>query len=355
MTLKKLWFRLSLIWKYGIVVRKPIYDWRVLRNVLKVRLLGRQVLRGVDFSIDYRCNLKCDHCFAERLKRHGVRQMSLDDYKRVVDEAMRLGACTFSIQGGEVFLNRDYERILEMCRPGINRINISTNGTMINEARVKSLKKLGVDCLNISLDSGIAEEHDQFRGAAGTYDKVMRTIELASAHGINVSINTTLSHQSLRSPGLLKLLGFAQERKIMVNTLFAAPSGNWEGNRDVMLTEEDVDYFKDLRAKYPVITRDLDNNYQEPGCGAVKEMFYISPYGDVLGCPFVHISLGNVLEEPLAVVRQRSLQGGPWAHYNKKCWASEEPAFIRRYLARIEGETELPVRDDGFWQADSPV
>lgn len=347
--MKELFFRLYLLWKYGIVLHKPLYMLALLRNLVRVRLFKRPVLRGVDFSIGYQCNLKCDHCFAERLKRTGAKRMTLEDYRRVVADSMAMGAATFSLQGGEVFLIRNYVDIIRACKPSRNRVNISTNGTMIDEPTMQMLKSLGVDGLNISIDSGIAEEHDRFRGVPGTYEKAMKTIGLAVKHGIKVSINTTLSHQSLHADGLCSLLDFALRHKILVNTLFAASSGNWEANRDVMLTTEDVVFYQGLRARYPVITRDLDNNYKEPGCGAVKEMFYITPYGDVLGCPFIHVSLGNVLEEPLSQIRDRALKNGHWATYNKKCWASEEPDFVKRYLSRITGQAELPVRDDDFW------
>jgi len=53
---------------YGVHVRKPRLTWRIANNYMKI-LLGRQVLlRYVDVNVDLKCNLTCQHCFAENFK-----------------------------------------------------------------------------------------------------------------------------------------------------------------------------------------------------------------------------------------------------------------------------------------------
>ena len=87
-------------------------------------------------------------------------------------------------------------------------------------------------------------------------------------------------------------------------------------------------------------------NGSRHGCGAVKEILYLTPYGDVLPCPFLHISLGNALEESVKVIRQRALQNPYFAVYYQKCLASTDEEFIERYLSKTFEADQLPLRWD---------
>jgi len=305
----------------------------------------------VEFIVDYTCNLSCEHCFAEQLKKPaGTKEMQLSDYKRVAKEAMDLGAIDFGIQGGEPFLFIDRTvSIIKVCEPNCNLIGITTNGTMTSRNNLTCLRKAGLDNLAISLDSGIAEEHDRFRGRQGIYDQVIATIELAQTMGIGVIINTTISHENIHSEGFAKLIEFATQRKILLNTILATPSGKWNAKEELLLTKEDLEYLNKLRQRYSFLRRDVDSNYNEWGCGAVKEALYITPYGDVLSCPFIHISLGNIFEESLATIRNRALSIEYFKKYHKKCLAGEDREFIKKHMSRTFNKKELPISyNQGF-------
>lgn len=328
---------MHLKFKYGLKFNKPLFLWRLFKTYFGIVFLGKKPLKYIDFAIDYRCNLKCEHCFAGKLTKPGAKQMSVEDYKRVAKEAMELGAIDFSFQGGEVFLYKPLlEKVIKAFKPKMNLISITTNATMIDRSMILKLKKLGVDHLNVSLDSGIAEEHDEFRGMKGTFKKATDAIDIALKNGMNITISTTVTHKSLYSEGFKKLVEFSKKRKILLNTIFAAPVGRWEKNKDVVLSEADVRYVNKLRKKNPLLRRDIDSNYIKWGCGAVKEVFYITPYGDVFPCPFIHISLGNVLKEPLKKIRKRALKIKCFDHYHKKCLATEDRDFMKRYCSWMD-------------------
>lgn len=123
----------------------------------------------MDFAIDYDCNLKCDHCFKVSLEKddikNEVKRLTVEDYERIGKECMALGAVNSSFQGGgEIFLYKDWERIIKACKPWKNIISVTTNGTMLTDGNLSRLKEIGVDILTVSLDSAISDEHDRFRG-----------------------------------------------------------------------------------------------------------------------------------------------------------------------------------------------
>jgi MoaA/NifB/PqqE/SkfB family radical SAM enzyme len=344
---KRLLDRINLIYKYGIIFHKPLYMARLFANIFGVFLKYKKPLRGIDFAITYACDMKCQHCFANTLKKTGNEQlMSVEQYNRVAKESMSLGCTYFGFQGGELFLRKEYLDIIKAVYPRRNRIAITTNGSYVNESIIKQLKGVGVDIINFSLDSGIAYEHDKFRGIEGAFQRIMDAIKITKKYRIRITINATVHHDNLRTDGFCKLIEFANRNKILINTLFAAPSGQWQNNNDVLLSEDDIVYYNKLREKYPYVVRDIDSGFYGAGCPAVKEVLYISPYGDVLGCPFIHLSLGNIFRDSLEAIRKRGLKDAKFNYYHRYhhcCLIAEDRDFIKKYLDLIKGAKELPL------------
>jgi len=348
-------FRLHLIYKYGIFWRKPKYVLKLIRNVVKAKIfkllgLKKFILRGIDFATTYACNFNCEHCFTERLTPKGeVQTMSVEDYKRVVKEAEALGAIVFSFQGGEVTLGKYFQQLLEIIKvsnPQSNHIVVTTNGSLLDEEKIKEMQKAGVDTICLSIDSGIAEEHDMFRKYPGSFEKLMNSIPLIQKYKLKVSINAVISHESIYSEGLKKLLDFSHKNRFMIATILARPVGKWTGRIDYMLSREDLVYWNRLRRDYPFLVRDFDNNYGKRGCYAAKEGLYITPYGDVCPCPLTHISLGNVMNEPLQVIRERALKIRFWNHYHSECLTSFEEDFKKTYFTLLAEKEKMPTLDE---------
>ena len=328
--------------KYAFRPLKPLLVLRLAGTFLGIFLLRRRPLRYVDTAIGYTCNLHCRHCFATALRREGRRRMTPAEYGDIVRQAMRLGAVNFSFQGGEPTL---YPELLEFIRnsaPGRNLISVTTNATLLDQDRILELKRAGVDILTISLDSARAEEHDAFRGVPGTFDKVMRTIAAARKCGVNVTLGAVASHQNIRSQGLLDLIELAHRLGVILFLALAVPVGKWSASGEVLLTPEDRAFLDGLLARYPLLRTDFDANFVHRGCGAVKEILYLTPYGDVLACPFIHAALGNVFESSLAEIRDQALTNPDFACYAQRCLAAEDPEFMARNLGPFYGEDGAP-------------
>src|SRR4029079_1752924 len=80
--------------KYGLVWRKPRFIARMGKFYFD-SFVGpaQQPLRYVDFAVDYRCNLSCQHCFKTPLENNDRRpQLKVKDYRRIARECIDLGA-----------------------------------------------------------------------------------------------------------------------------------------------------------------------------------------------------------------------------------------------------------------------
>lgn len=332
--------------RYAFRPNKPYLFFRLVGAVIKSYMFKQPPLRYIDFAIGFACNLNCEHCFATALQQPARRRMTVNDYARVAQECMKLGAVNFSFQGGEPLLFHNLGEIIAACQPSRNVISVTTNGTLLTEERVVELKRWGVDILTISLDSTNAAEHDRFRGVAGAFEKTMAGIRFALKHGLRVTIGTVVTHQTIQSGRIHALARLAQDLRVVLYFILPAPAGRWKERQDILLTPDDVALLQNWTRQSPYLRTDFQANWRNYGCGAVKEILYVTPYGDVLACPFLHIGLGNIFDEPIATIRARALQNKYFAVYHPKCLASTDAEFIEKYLSKTFDAEELPLRWD---------
>lgn len=347
--LTRLKSKLFIMFHYGLHWSKPLYPFRLLRNILLsrlYRLLGsnRHVLAGCEFDITFNCNFNCSHCSIARLKEDGRRQeLTLTEYKDVVRQAMALGAISFGIEGGEPFVKKDWDKVIETFMPHYNHVLISSNGYLFDEEKARRCAELGVDTINFSLDSSIPEVHDLFRRKKGSHAKVLHAIELCRKYKIKVIINTVVHRHNLYTEGFRDLLAFGEENKILIHVLFAKSIGNYKDN-DSMLSDEDIKAYREISKSYPFafVHHDTDIAQEAKGCNGTKEMLQFTPYGDVMNCANLHIYFGNVRSEPLQQIRERALRETPFSKF-RPCFLTMDKDFMAVYYPLLERKPYITI------------
>lgn len=318
--------------RYAFRINKPVLLMRLAKAYVRILFLRQRPLRYMDLAVGFDCNLKCEHCFAAALRDDKRKRITPSEYREVVRQAMELGAVNFSFQGGEPLLYPELIKFIENSFPSRNLISVTTNATLLDERKLHELKKAGVDILTISLDSAEAVQHDRFRGVDGSFDRTLGGIKMALKNGFRVTLGAVVSHQNIRRPDFLGLIKLAHELNVVIFLALAAPLGRYASRDNIMLTEEDRQYLDGLLKQYPLLRTDFDANFLYCGCGAVKEILYVNPYGDVMACPFLHFSLGNILQKPLKVIRDEALKYDFFNRYNSTCLAAQDKAFMEKAL-----------------------
>ena len=142
-------------------------------------------------SLTDRCNLNCIYCNPaefQLIKTPRADILNFDEILRIINIfAGLLGFKKIRVTGGEPFVRKGilqlFEEVDKLKSIYNFDVGITTNGTML-EDKIESLKKYGVDKVNISLDS-LNPEKFKFITGKDDFESTIRAIYRAIELGFN--------------------------------------------------------------------------------------------------------------------------------------------------------------------------
>lgn len=309
------------------------------------------------------CNFHCAHCCEEPYMTRDVkrrtgahdprRQMTNEDYKELSETADELGIFRFVLTGGEALMDRNLGSLIEALDPMKHLIILDTNGWSFDEKKAQWFADQGGYKAQISLDSMLAEEHDTFRGKKGSYDRVMRSLEAAKKAKLELLISTCIVRDRVFSDEFMDMCSFCKVNDIPLYVTLAKPVGTAREQEEWVCTKKDVDQLKFLENEYNIFTH-MTPSYGQPGkCITVKGINTINHDGELIPCPYMDLSIGNITKEPLDKVLQRGMENEWLGPYRDECIIGEHPEFIHFHNEAVKDWLKksplLPVPyDEGF-------
>ena len=133
------------------------------------------------------CNLRCKHCFISCAPdNHSFWFMTRDQVRPILEESKALGVKEYYFTGGEPFMNREMEGILEDTL-ALGPATVLTNATLMPGRRARRLADLASEStysleVRVSLDGVTDETNDAIRGE-GAFARCMEGVESLVAEG----------------------------------------------------------------------------------------------------------------------------------------------------------------------------
>lgn len=325
--------------------KKPIV-WEKIKTIPQRVKEGKSIAL-VQIQKNYKCNQKCEHCAISKFRTHlKGSELSVANIKQIADEAHVYGLSSLCISGGEPLLFKDLKETIEAIDSRRFVLSIDTNGSLLNEEKIKWLVDLGVDRIHLSID-GDEENHNSFRKAdADAWQHNIDLLPLCKKHGLGVIINTVATKDLVRTKKIETQLEFIKQFGFHSSLIYAKPVGTFEEQKDQVLNSVDFEYLETLTQQFNCSTHLTVNNGLDIGCLCYKRHFSILPNGHSLPCPWLPISMGNVLEEGLETVINRGLTN-PWFSWDNKftCHSGNEDSyFYQNILSQVDNfPEEYPV------------
>ncbi len=317
-----------------------------------------------ELALTYKCNLKCMFCYAgcncTKNPAGSDAELSLKGFKSIINSIFfdaRVPSISFT--GGEPTLRPNillgcirYARSLGM------RVNLITNGTLIDESFGLRLKQAGLDSAQVSIEGITPETHDKLVQHKGAYQKTIRGISILKDQGIHVHTNTTLNQ--LNAEECLLLPEFI--RKALGMTRFSMnlmiPTGSSMLNSGLVIkyscvgpiiekiqeqsNRHDVEFmwYSPLpMCIFNTITHKLGNK----GCAACDGLLSVAPNGDVLPCASYDQPVGNLVRDSF----HRIWQNMESTHFRNKKFAHNLCQQCE-HLALCNGGCPLYWRNMGY-------
>jgi MoaA/NifB/PqqE/SkfB family radical SAM enzyme len=306
--------------------------------------------RFISFTITNACNLRCRMCGQWSnegyVRNHTVdtrTHMTVDDWKRLVDEIARHKIRFVLVRGGEPFLYKGIIELLQYINGKGLFLSIDTNGTEL-EQHTEELSRISNMHITFSVD-GTEEVHDAVRCVPGSFRKIkenialLKKLEKENGNKISKSICFTISKYNYTSLGRMAdvardlsipsvnivpfyyysdAIGTAYAREL--HDSFQSNAFSWRGfhhedsgvdfdrfreelhaYRSTLGEIYDFPYLPLTEDEYKTWFHDQTTVVRSERCLSVEDLIDIQPSGEANFCvDFPDYSMGNVKESSIS-------------------------------------------------------
>jgi MoaA/NifB/PqqE/SkfB family radical SAM enzyme len=163
----------------------------------------------------------------------------------------------------------------------------------------------------------------------GSYKRVLRALDAAKEAGLELLVSTCIIKGRVFTKEFEDLCNYCKDKDIPLYVTLAKPVGTAREQDTWVCTKKDVDHLKMLETKYNIFTH-MTPSYGQPGrCITVKGINTINHDGEIIPCPYMDLSIGNVTKEPLSVILDRGMKNSWLGPYRDECIIGEHEGFIK--------------------------
>ena len=266
--------------------------------------------KEVCIIVTYRCNAKCNMCDVWHYPTKAEEEITVEDIRRLPS-----GLRFINITGGEPFIRRDIEEIIQVIRPKTERIVISTNG-FFTDRIVKLCEKYPDLGIRISTE-GLQKTNDAVRRIPDGFDRTLRTLLTLRRMGIK-DIGFGMTVQDMNCKDLMPLyelsdaLGYEFATATLHNSHYFHKLDNEVKDKDMVCSEfsrliTELLKSKSVKKWFRAYFNYGLMNYIYGGkrflpCEMGTESCFVDPSGDVLACNGMDVKM------PMGNIRKQSFE-----------------------------------------------
>lgn len=273
---------------------------------------ARRGLLSLELELSRACNLRCIYCYASS----GLpmeNELSLPEILDVVDQAVALGARKIIILGGGEPLLYPYliDVIDYILSKGV-KADLFTSGTLITPSKARALYDRGVAVV-VKMNSRRPDIQDFLAGHPGTFQAIERGLEALKAVGYPdeehiLGVETVICRQNYEE--LPQLWRWARKQGIIPYVEIMTWQGRAKEHPDLEVSIQKTRTLFETLAR--IDAEEFGNKWiphpplAASHCARHEYSCTVIANGDIHPCPGVNLSVGNVREDTLEHILNKS-------------------------------------------------
>lgn len=326
---------------------------RLVKNQIKMKITRRHIPEEVSVAVTGRCPCDCMFCCAKGIVAEP--ELTLDEMRNLIDQAIDAGAYLLVFDGGEPLLRKDIYDIIGYVDDRAITV-MFTNGLYLNKEVAMKLKEAGLYSLQVSIDSPYQEDHDKIRGIPGIFEKAITGAKAAVEAGLLVSLYYVARPENSDEKTLNDLVEIAKEigaHEVSIYDILAI--GKWLEHEDETMSSEDrkrtVALHKRVNSPGMEGPKVMAFSYFEGpelyGCLAGRRWMHVTPAGDVIPCSYTPLTFGNIREEPLIDIWKKIRRHPEYKKDGLPCMVQNR-RFREEYIYKIPKDGRIPYPMSNF-------
>lgn len=142
---------------------------------------------GFDLEITARCNHNCRHCAVNLPagdRQAGERELPLEEWENIADQAVKMGALWCLLTGGEPLLRKDFADIYRMLKGKGLLVSVFTNATRVTTKHVELFSQYPPRDVEITVYGVTRETYEKVTRIPGSFRAFQRGINRLRERGI---------------------------------------------------------------------------------------------------------------------------------------------------------------------------
>lgn len=168
-------------------------------NPIALEMVNEVPQLGLEFmwlELTQRCNERCLHCYASAGDVPQTEELPFLRWEQIIEQGVKLGCRQLQFIGGEPLLFREIFDLVQTAKElDYEFIEIFTNGTLLNEEKIKKIKDLRIH-VAVSLYSIVPGVHDEITQVPGSFQKTFKALEMLKEAQIPTRIGIIVMRQN---------------------------------------------------------------------------------------------------------------------------------------------------------------
>jgi len=148
-------------------------------------------------ELTYRCPLQCPYCSNPLDFAQTAKELSTEEWIRVLRQGREMGAAQLGFSGGEPLVRQDLPELITEARQLGYYTNLITSGLGLTESKVQAFRKAGLDHIQVSFQASDPELNNALAGSHKAFDQKLAMARSVKEAGYPMVLNFVIHRHNI--------------------------------------------------------------------------------------------------------------------------------------------------------------